>query len=446
MPRRTFWGILFLVAVVIIGAGTAFAQLSGRFGLDLVARRVPTTLTGEIKLDTPSEFVMLEFAIASNLIINASFGFVDLDIDAVVNTAGPEHCVIKAPINLGELAFYEITFDKLSIVPEMWFAVPFEAVTDVNNLPNSVIIPPGDIMFVKARVTLSTSISGFSIKTLAMLDDINFPNPGSSFTTRTPGLPYTPLYYPVQSQSFALGGLTSVSWRAQAGFSMSANIGVNASQSGRSVKGYSATGSVSPDNFFARIGISGIKLADLNLGGTAFQSVMLGTSFSFTQTPTQTEGTTAFNTRINLSGRLWDKVSIGGSVTLAPFPPKFGGVRLSISMEPFRAAFALDTMTLSSMSFSFSTGLNMGAMTGSFGLTASGLERGMTGLSMRLSLSQGIFSAGTSVAFANRAEKFGFASLGSTLTFRLSPAVVTVQATFGRYGLTRAAVTAGVVF
>ena len=437
MPRRTFCGVLFLVVVVIIGGCAAFAQLSGRFGLDLVARRIPTTLTGEIKLDTPSEFVMLEFAIASNLIINASFGFADLNIDAVVNTAGPEHCVIKAPISLGELPFYEITFDKLDIVPEMWFAVPFEAVTDVNNLPNSVIIPPGDIMFVKARVTLSTSISGFSIKTLAMLDDINFPNPGSS---------YTPLYYPVQSQSFAVGGITSVSWRAQAGFSMSANIGINASSSGRSVKGYSATGSVLPDNFFARVGISGIKLADMNLGGTEFQSVMLGTSFSFTQAPTQTEGTTAFSTAINLSGRLWDKVGIGGSVTLAPFPPRFGGVTLSISMEPFRVAFALDTMTLTSMSFSFSTGLNMGAMTGSFGLTASGLERGMTGLSMRLSLSQGIFSAGTSVAFANRAEKFGFASLGSTLTFRLSPAVVTVQATFGRYGLTRAAVTAGVVF
>ena len=213
---------------------------------------------------------------------------------------------------LGELPFYEITFDKLDIVPEMWFAVPFEAVTDVNNLPNSVIIPPGDIMFVKARVTLSTSISGFSVTTLAMLEDINFPNPGSS---------YTPLYYPVQSQSFAVGGLTSVSWRAQAGFSMSANIGINASSSGRSVKGYSATGSVLPDNFFARVGISGIKLADMNLGGTEFQSVMLGTSFSFTQAPTQTEGTTAFNTTINLSGRLWDKVGIGGSVTLAPFPP-----------------------------------------------------------------------------------------------------------------------------
>jgi hypothetical protein len=115
-------------------------------------------------------------------------------------------------------------------------------------------------------------------------------------------------------------------------------------------------------------------------------------------------------------------------------------------MDPFRVAFALDTMELKSMSFSFGTSLNLGAMTGNFSTTASGLEKGMTGLSMRLSLSQGIFSAGTSVSFAERAEKFGFASLGSTLTFRFSPATVTVQATFGRYGLTRAAVTAGVVF
>jgi len=254
------------------------------------------------------------------------------------------------------------------------------------------------------------------------------------------------LYYPVQSQSFAVGSLTSASWRAQMGVSVSASIGVNASQGGKSIKGHSATGSAVPGNYFARFGISGIKLADINLYGTNLQSVMLGTSFTFTKTATQTDGSTAFNTTINLSGKLWDKASISGSVTIAPFPPKFGGVTVSLSMEPFRVAFALDTLTLTSMSFSFSTGLNMGAMTGRFSTTASGLERGMTGLSMRLSLSQGIFSTSTNVSFANRAEKFGFASWGSTLTFRFTPAVVTVQATFGRYGLTRAAVTAGVVF
>jgi len=173
MPRRAFLGILLLIVAVILGGGTTLAQLSGRFGLDIVTRRIPTTLTGEIKLDTPSEFVMLEFAIASNLILDVDFGFAHLNIDAVVNTAGPEHLVLKTPMDFGCLPFYEITLDKLSIVPEMWFAVPFEAVTDVNNLPNSVIIPPGDVLFVKARVTLSTSISGFNITHLAMLEDIN---------------------------------------------------------------------------------------------------------------------------------------------------------------------------------------------------------------------------------------------------------------------------------
>jgi hypothetical protein len=117
MPRRAWYccGILSLLLVIVIGAGAAFAQVSGRFGLDLVARRIPTTLTSEIQLDTPSEFVQLEFAIASNLILNASFGFAALNLDATVNTAGPEHCVIKAPMDFGKLSFYEIAFDKLSI-------------------------------------------------------------------------------------------------------------------------------------------------------------------------------------------------------------------------------------------------------------------------------------------------------------------------------------------
>ena len=431
--------IVSLVCLLVFAWGVAsHAQLSGQFGLGIIARRIPTTLTGEIKLDTPSEFVMLEFAIASDAILNVDFGFFDLKLDAAVNTAGPEHFVIKAPSSFGGLPVYGIALDKLSIVPEMWFAVPFEAVMDVNNLPNSVVIPPGDILFVKTRVTFSTSVGGFAVKSLFMLEDVNFPSPGSS---------YTPLYYPVQSQSFAMGSLTTVSWRAQIGVSVNASIGINASTSGTSIKGYSDTGSVLPDNYFGRFGISGIKLGEIQLyGDTTFQNVQLGTSFTLTQNPTQTEATTAFNTTISLSGQLWDNVGISSSITLAPYPPSFGGVTLSITCEPFRLAFALDTMTLTSMSASISSGLNMGAMTGSWGASATGLERGMTGASVRLSLAQGIFSAGTSVSFATRGEAFGFASWASTLTFRLSPAVVTVQATFGRYGLTRAAVTAGVAF
>jgi len=413
------------------------AQLSGQFGLGVITRRIPTTLTGEIKLDTPSEFVMLEFAIASNAVLNVDLGFIDLGINAAVNTAGPEHFVFKTPLSFGGLPVYGIPLDELSMVPEMWFAVPFDAVMDVNNLPNSVVIPPGDILFVKARVTFSTTVAGFTAKHLVMLEDTNFPNPGSA---------YTPLTYPVQSQSFAMGSLTAISWRAQVGFSMSTDIGINAARSGDSVKGYSAVGMVVPDNLYATVSIGGIGLGDIQLYGTSVQALTLGTSFTFRRTPTQTTGTTAFNTTISLSGQLWDSVGISSSVTLTPFPPAFGGVTLSITSEPFRLAFALDTMTLTSMSASISSGLSMGAMTGSWGASATGLERGMTGASVRLSLAQGIFSAGTSVSYATRGEQFVFASWASTLTFRFSPAVVTVQATFGRYGLTRAAVTTGVAF
>ena len=243
-----------------------------------------------------------------------------------------------------------------------------------------------------------------------------------------------------------MGSLTSVSWRAQVGVSVSTDIGINAQRSGDSVKGYSAVGMVVPGDMYAKVNIGGIKLGDIQLYGTSFQSVQLGTGFAFTKTAAQTEGTTAFNTTISLSGQLWDRVGISSSVTLAPYPPSFGGVTLSITAEPFRLAFALDTMTLTSMSASISSGLSMGAMTGSWGASATGLERGLTGASVRLSLAQGIFSAATSVSYATRGEQFGFASWSSTLTFRFSPAVVTVQATFGRYGLTRAAVTAGVAF
>jgi hypothetical protein len=433
---KTRIAVVSLAWLILLCAGVAsYAQLSGQFGLDLIARRIPTTLTGEIVLDTPSEFVMLEFAIASQAILNMDFGPFDLIIDATVNTAGPEHLVLKAPANFGGMPVYEIQFDRLSIVPEIWFAVPFEAVSDVNNLPNSVIIPPGDVLFVKSRVTFSTSIAGFNVKTLLMMEDVNFPSPGTA---------YAPLTYPVQSQSFAIGSLTSVSWRSQMGISISASLGMNASASGTSIKGYSATGSVLPDNFTAQIGIGGIKLSDIPLFGTSLQSVTMGTSFAYIKTPTELTGTTSFAATISLSAQLSKYMRISSSVTL--HPGTFGGVTLSLTAEPFRLAFALDTMSLESVSASISSRLNMGAMTGSWGASATGLERGMTGASVRLSLAQGIFSTGTSVSFAQRGEKFGFASWASTLIFRFSPSVVTVQATFGRYGLTRAAVSAGVAF
>ena len=432
--RSVLWVLVGVVFVLVFGVVSSHGQMSGRFGLDFVARRIPTTLTGEIKLDTPSEFVMLEFAIASNLVLTVPLGFADLNVDVAVNTAGPEHFVFKGNVALGEVDIYGLILEGFSVVPEMWFAVPFETVLDVNNLPNSVLIPPADTLFVRSAVTSTVALAGFTIKHLLMFEDLNFPNPGSS---------YDPLYYPSQSPSlkpqYALGSLTTISWRAACGISISSVSGIDAAQAGKSVKGYSASGSVLPGNWFENISVGGISLGDIPCAGVMLYDAYLGVGVTVSVTQTMS-GTVSF------SAKLTETVSLGSSLTLFRHPSQWGGLSVSTSLGPFRVSARLDQLELTSLSAGFSSSLNLGSVTGTYGISASGLERGMTGLSMRLAIAQGMFSGNTSISFAQSAASFGFASLSTGIALRLSPGVITFQATFGRFGLTRAAVSTGVVF
>jgi hypothetical protein len=432
MRSKGLWVAWWSILVVASGAWAVAGQLSGNFSLGVIARRIPTTVTEEIKLDTPSEFTMLEFAVASKLDLTLRTGFVDPRLKAAVNTAGIEHFVFSAPFAFGQLAFYEVRLDRFDLVPEVWIAVPFESVTDVNNLPNSVVIPPGNPLFVSARVTLTASVGGFNVKHLVMLEDVNFPSPSGS---------YVPLYYRNSDQEFAVGSLTSVSWRASIGFSMNAQFGLSASAGGKSIKGHSAQGNVTPDSSFLRIGAGGIRLGETSLFGVGVQNVVLGTSFSVATGVDERFGMT-----LALSGEAWSGVNISGSITLRPYPPGLNGLSLSVTKGPFRLGIALDELDITGLSASFGTSLNLGPISGSWALSATGLDRGLTGLAFRLSLAQGVFSTNTSITFSQRGEDFGFASWASALTFRFSPAVVSVQATFGRYGLTRAAVTTSVAF
>ena len=426
--------LLLCLSVVVLSVAVS-GQLSGRLGLDLVARRIPTTVTGEIKLDTPSEFTMLEFAIASSLDLTLTTGFIDPHVQAVVNTAGLEHCVLSSPFNFGDLPLFETQFDELKLVPEIWVAVPFQNAIDVNGLPNSVVVPPGDPLFVSARTTISASVAGFNIDSLIMLEDANFPSPSSTYDATDP------LVYDHGDQEFALGSLTTVSWRGSIGWSMNAQVGLGASGSSKSIKGHSARGKVTPESSFVRIGVGGIHLASISLYGVGIQDVVLGSSFSVA---TGTEET--FGTTISISGSAWEGSSIGMSITLTSDPPTVSALTLSVTEGPFRMSIALDTLSVTGLSASCGNSLSLGPISGSWSISASGIERGLTGLAMRLALAEGVFSTNTGITFSQRGDDFGFASWSNRLTFRFSPAVVSVQATFGRYGLTRAAVTTSVSF
>ena len=410
----------------------ALGQLTGRLDLDLIARRIPTTVTGEIKLDTPSEFTMLEFAVASKLDLRLRTGFIDPRLKAAINTAGIEHFVFSSPFNFGDLPFYETRLDEFTLVPEIWVAVPFENVLDVNNLPNSVIIPPADPMFVSARATLSASVGGFDVEHLIMLEDVNFPSPSGS---------YDPLFYEHSDQEFAIGSLTTASWQASIGVSIRAQIGLSASGASKSIKGHSAKGKVTPDSSFLRLGVAGIRLASISLFGVGLQDVKLGTSFSVSSGTDE-----KFSTTISISGGAWEGTSISMSISFSTWPPTVSAIMLSVTEGPFKLSIAMDTLSVTGLSASCGTSLNLGPISGSWSLRASGIERGLTGLAFSLSLAQGVFSTSTSITLSERGDDFGFASWSSKLTFRFSPAVVSVQATFGRYGLTRAAVTTSVSF
>jgi hypothetical protein len=430
MCERNWRSFLLGALLLLLLGGAANAQLSGSFGLDIIARRIPTTESDEIKLDTPSEFAELEFGIASNLDLTIGCGFATFDIDAAVNMAGPEHAVGTADIRIEAIPFYGATVENIHLLPEIWFAVPFEAVTDVNNLPNSVLIPPGDPLFVAGRLAVSGELGGFRLRCLMMLEDVSFPSPGTS---------YEPLYYAHSDQDFDVGSLFYATWVAQLGFTASATLGVNASTAATAVKGYSASGKVDPGNCFLSASIGGIPFGCVPTGIVTLLDSRVGMSFYVTTTQTLS-GT------LNFSARLADGTSVSSSLTLFKHPRTFGGVSLGGTVGCFRFGLQLERLELTSLSAGYDTSLNLGGMTGSFGFGLTGLERGLTGMSMRLSIAHGVLSASTNVAYAQRGEKFGFASLGANISLRFSPGILSFQATFGRFGLTRAAFGVGVSF
>lgn len=420
--------IAFLLSVVV--GIPALGAVSGRFGLEFAVRRIPSTLTGDIVLDTPTEYAELEFAVASDLNVRVDSGFASLLVDATVNMAGAEHMVIMGDLPIKDLSLYGIVIDKLRFVPEVWVATPFGSVTDVNNLSNSTVIPPGSALFATGRISTTCTIGGFTVKHVAMLQDINFPKPGASYTP--------PDTYTASDQDFAVGSLLYTSWRSQAGYYANMTLGLNAGQSGTSVKGYSAAGTVDPGNWFVSGSIGGIKLGEFTRGADWIADPQIGLSFVASTTQTMS-GTVGFSARVY-------GMAIGASLGVFSNAGAFSGISLSGTAGCFHFALGLDELKLTSLSARFSTPLDLGTMRGSFTTSVTGLEKGLTGLSMRLSLTQGLFSAGTSVSFADSSYGFRFASLATQLTYRLSPGTIALQAIFSRNGLTRAALTTGVAF
>jgi len=440
--------VLFIV-VLFSSLGSAFtadAQLTGSSFVSFMMEPIPCTLVGEIKLDTPCEKTLLKFDIESIIQLSASVSGMVFSIDSAIGIPGLEHLILRGLF----------TFGGVDLTSELWLATPFETVTDVNLMPNTVMIPPGKFLFVKQRITTVITLGGLTAKNLAILEDVTFPNPGASYGESDcdgDGLPEGTCVLGIetnpadqyQTQSFAFGDLITMTGQTPSGITVTSQLGICATNAGKAVKKFSAPGGVNPDCAARRVkpsllfdlltvSISGILLtagvrANVNMSCIQITACKLTNTFSLTGGPIP------FSTSLTFTDL---------------FKVSFGGVGLRIPTGPMTIGLVIDSgFSLASASFAFAKTLSAGDLSAK--LTSSGSfvkGQGLTGVAIGLAVTSGTFSANHALRLVRDPTLGGlrFGSFGLTMGLTLAPARASLQVTFGQAGLSQAGFRIGLVF
>ena len=425
-------GTNFLVAVCILAVFQlgilAAPTLSGSTTLNLSALPVPCTLVDETKLNTPCERTIFSWDLDMAVKLKLSLSPAEILLDAVGGFAGFEHVILGAKAPFGEV----------EAESELWLAVPFESVADVNNLPNAAVIPPGDMLFAAALVRASWSADPFTINWTTVFQDINFPSPGRD---------YPELSYGLGDQSFALGSLIRISTTFN-GVGLSLQLGLGAEPGSFAVKGYSTSVRAVRDRFFAVISANNITLGcPWCPGGGSADGLRLGLSFIV-----EPKGPTFLTLRGSITAVVVDDVRVSTSFSLlVPEKVQWGG--FSVSMRTSLGSFSIQLdpegeFRSASLGMSYQTPLNLSWTSGVFFVRATATsQRGISSVSTSLSLSQGTFSSSYNLAYSWQSDRgLAFASFSLRFRINLAPLQVGVGIVFGRYGLGRFTVSTGYVF
>jgi hypothetical protein len=401
-------GIIAFIALVTIPSCGQLIELTGRFSLDTVTLPIPATLVGEIQLDAPAELTVLKHGIEATLDLELIAANMLVHLNTAMNIAGSERFILESTIPLG----------PVTIAPELWFAVPFETVTDVNGFINWVTIPPAKMLFVKTRWTVSTHYGGLDIEDLFLLEDVNFPDPDADFG---------PLTYPIQSQSFRYGNILTISATPIDGISLTSVTCICADSSSNDVKGWSASGGA-----YAACGTGCSWFNEtITVSGLRYSCLLCWLSLYFDPAAVPVIVLRGGGSFSGIGG-----LELSGAFSL--FPISLAGFSFSASLSDCaEASISLsDTLGFLSASIRFSAGLPLGSMRGTFAWNGTvTAASGLTGCSIAATVSQGIFSGGMTVNYVQQMGNLEFMSTTTRLGLSFDAVHVSASVEFGRAGL-----------
>lgn len=413
-------GSVLLIATVCDCAAGGVLDVSGQCSLGTIMMPVPASLEGGIQLDTPAELTLLKFGIECETDFTITAWDAALHVNSAINIAGLERVITDFSLPLG----------PMDLKLELWSAVPFETVTDVSHFTNWVVIPPGDLMHVKTRFETSWTSDFLSVDNLLMIEDVTFPNPGADFG---------PLEYPVQSQTFHVGDILTLSVEPYPGVTLRSVTNFCANSGSRPVKGYTAPGRVDADE-----SLCDVCCWDETLTLTGLETCGIPFWFGLTLDPWAPD-------ILRLSGggsfsQLGD-LELSGSFSL--FPLLIGGYSFTFTWcDDVSATVNLsNSFEVLSMTFRGSCDVPFGGMTGR--LTSSGTFAGdlrATSLSLAVNATQGTFSGGLGLAISQQAGNLRLSAVTTNLGVALTPVRFTFSVMFGRTGLRQAAFDLGVTF
>lgn len=414
------WPAALILCATASWAGlTQIVDVSGTFGLDVLTVPIPATLVDEIQLDTPAELTLLKFGMEARLDVRFAYADTSLRVNTAMSIPGLQRFVADGQFYLGPLL----------VKPEMWFAVPFETVTDINHFPNWVVIPPGDMMFVKLRCTTEVGLGSLRISNLFMLEDVTFPSPLVNFV---------PLQYPVQSQSFHTGDILTITTELFPDVNLTSVTRFCATDAMNAIKGWSARGSVDADASLCdefclngTLSLSGIRYCGLTLW------------FALDVNPCG-DPVLALSGGGSLEG-FW---SIGLTGAFSLFPIDIAGFSFTTTLcDCFTATVQLsEHFAFEGATVRGQWAIDTGIMKGNLFAACSFVGTVGRSASLGVTLGHGTTSGSLSLAFSEQLGSLRLTGTNVRLVFANAPSSFTISVGFGRGGLAQAAFGVGLAF